>query len=153
MSITLGTRSLANLQGVHPDMVRVVKHAASIATPAQDFTVIDGVRTREEMCVNYGKGRTAAQCEAKGVPGNYAHPTLAKVTWLNDPFKSNHGVKADGYGHACDIMPYPIDWNDIGRIHALVALMKQAAAAEGVPIVCGADWTSSPDLDHFELAT
>lgn len=150
--ITLGTRSLNNLRGVHPDLVRVIKRAASIATPAQDFTVIEGVRTREQMCVNYGKGRTAAQCVAKGVPAQYANPTLAKVTWLNNPFASNHGVKADGYGHACDIMPYPIDWNDVKRIMALVALMKDAAKAEGVAIVCGADWDTSPDLDHFELA-
>jgi peptidoglycan L-alanyl-D-glutamate endopeptidase CwlK len=150
--ITLGNRSLAHMQGVHPDLVRVIQRAAALATTAQDFTVIEGVRSREQMCVNYGKGRSAAQCEAKGVPGNYAQPTLAKVTWLNDPFKSNHGQKADGYGHACDIMPYPIDWNDTKRIMALVALMKRAAAAEKVAIICGADWDTSPDLDHFELA-
>lgn len=153
MSIILGARSLASMAGVHPDMNRVLHRAADMATPAEDFTVIEGVRSREDMCVNYGKGRTIAQCTAKGVPGSYARPTLAKVTWLNDPFKSNHGVKSDGFGHAVDAMPYPIDWNDTARIHALVALMKRAAAAEGVAIVCGADWASSPDLDHFELAT
>jgi len=148
--ITLGTRSQAAMRGVHPDLIRVIKRAASIATPSQDFTVLEGVRTREQMAVNYGKGRTAEQCETKGVPGHYAQPTLAKVTWLNDPFKSNHGQKADGFGHAADIMPYPIDWKDMARIRALVALMKQAAKLENVPLVCGADW-STPDLDHFEL--
>lgn len=153
MSITLGQRSLGNMAGIHPDLARVIHRAAAIATPEQDFTVIEGLRSREEMCVNYGKGRTVAQCTAKGVPGSYAQPTLAKVTWLNDPFKSNHGVKSDGFGHAVDAMPYPIDWNDTARIHGLVALMKQAAAAENVAIICGADWTQSPDLDHFELAT
>jgi peptidoglycan L-alanyl-D-glutamate endopeptidase CwlK len=150
--ITLGTRSQTNMRGVHPDLVRVIRRAAEMATPEQDFTVIEGVRTREQMCVNYGKGRSPQQCEAKGVPGHYAQPTLAKVTWLNNPFASNHGQKSDGYGHACDIMPYPIDWNDMKRIMALVALMKSAAKVESVPIICGADWDTSPDLDHFELA-
>jgi peptidoglycan L-alanyl-D-glutamate endopeptidase CwlK len=150
--ITLGQRSQTAMQGVHPDLCRVIRRAAAIATRAEDFTVIEGVRTREQMCVNYGKGRSAQQCEAKGVPGHYAQPALAKVTWLNDPFKSNHGQKADGFGHAVDAMPYPIDWHDTKRIMALVALMKRAAAAEKVAIICGADWDTSPDLDHFELA-
>jgi peptidoglycan L-alanyl-D-glutamate endopeptidase CwlK len=139
------------MQGVHPDLIRVIKRAAMLADPIHDFTVIEGVRTREQMCVNYGKGRTAAQCVAKGVPANYAQPKLAKVTWLNDPFKSNHGVHADGYGHACDIMPFPIDWNDLTRIKALGALMLSASHQEGVPIVWGGNWTK-PDWDHFELA-
>jgi len=149
--INLSPRSLTAMQGIHPDLARVIRRAASIATPAQDFTVLEGLRSRETMASNYGKGRTAAECTAKGVDPKYAQPSLAKVTWLNDPFKSNHGQKADGYGHACDIMPYPIDWHDMTRIHALVALMKEAAALEKVAIVCGADW-STPDLDHFELA-
>lgn len=151
MSITLGPRSLANYSGVHPDLRRVIDRAAADATPDQDFTIIEGVRSRQQMAVNYGKGRTAAECVAKGVPAECAQPQLSKVTWLNDPYKSNHGVHSDGFGHACDIMPYPIDWNDMARIHVLVGQMKAAAAAEGVSIVCGADW-DKPDFDHFELA-
>jgi peptidoglycan L-alanyl-D-glutamate endopeptidase CwlK len=148
--ITLGTRSLTNMRGLHPDLCRVIRRAAEIATPAEDFTIIEGVRSRQQMAVNYGKGRTEAECIAKGVAPEYAQPKLAKVTWLNDPYKSNHGVKADGFGRAVDAMPYPIDWNDMARIKALVALMKRAAADEKVPLTCGADW-SPPDLDHFEL--
>ncbi len=56
MSITLGPRSLSRLAGVHPDLVRVVKRGASMAHPAEDFTVIQGVRTKQEMWANYGKG-------------------------------------------------------------------------------------------------
>jgi len=68
MAITLGQRSLARLDGVHPDLVRVVKRAAALARADEDFTVLEGVRTREQMCINYGKGRTAGQCKAKGTP-------------------------------------------------------------------------------------
>lgn len=151
--ITLGARSLAKLAGVHPDLVRVIKRAALLATPAQDFTVLEGVRSREQMCINYGKGRTAAQCEAKGVPGKYAQPALAKVTWLNNPFLSKHGVHADGFGHAVDLAPWPIDWNDAARFKALSAVMLSAAHQEGVSVVWGGSWAASPDTPHYELAS
>ena len=48
--------------------------------------VLEGVRSREQCMVNYGKGRTVAQCTAKGIPAKYAQPKLNKVTWLNNPF-------------------------------------------------------------------
>lgn len=150
--ITLGNTSLSRLEGVHPDLVRVVKHAAAIATKEQDFTVVQGVRTHDECCVNWGKGRSASECEAKGVPSSYALPSVGKVTWLANPFASNHAVKADHFGHAVDLAPYPIDWNDAARFKALAVLMKQAAQAEGVAIEWGGDWTTTKDLPHFEMA-
>lgn len=150
MSITLGARSLSRLAGVHPALVRVVKRAAELAHPAEDFTVIEGVRSKQQMWANYGKGRTVAECRSKGVPASYAQPKERKVTWLNDPLMSNHRLHPDGYGHAVDLAPYPIDWNDFDRFRDLVALMKKAAIHEGVRMRCGADF-STPDLPHFEL--
>ena len=43
MSITLGSRSLMRLEGVHPDLARVVKRAAAMSD--LDFTVLEGLRT------------------------------------------------------------------------------------------------------------
>lgn len=43
MAFKLGSKSLANLVGVHPDLVKVVKRAIEL-TPV-DFTVFEGVRT------------------------------------------------------------------------------------------------------------
>lgn len=43
----LGSRSLANLRGVHPDLVAVVKRAIEL-TPI-DFTVTEGLRTKERQ--------------------------------------------------------------------------------------------------------
>lgn len=40
MSFKLGKRSLSNLEGVHPDLVKVVHRAIEITTV--DFTVIEG---------------------------------------------------------------------------------------------------------------
>ena len=47
MSIVLGSRSLMRLEGVHPDLVRVVKKAAAISD--LDFTVLEGLRTLERQ--------------------------------------------------------------------------------------------------------
>lgn len=150
MTITLGPRSLSRLEGVHPDLVRVIKRCARDADPKDDFAVLEGVRSDEQMRINYGKGRTVAQCRAKGVSGRYAQPGVAKVTWLNDPLKSNHRRFADGFGRAADIVPYPIDWNDAARFKRLADMMKAAAAAEGVKMVHGIDW-KKPDAPHHEL--
>lgn len=151
MSIVLGKTSLSRLAGVHPELIRVVKRAALIALPSQDFMVIQGVRTRQQMAENYGKGRTVSECLAKGVPAECAKPKEAKVTWLRDPYKSNHGAQGDGYGHAVDLGPYPLDWNDLEGFRELSRVMLSAAQQEGVEIVWGGTWTT-PDAPHYELA-
>ena len=149
--IVLGERSLSRLQGVHPDLIRVVRRAALLATPEQDFTVIEGVRSREAMMVNWGKGRTAGECVSHGVPASYSEPSLKKVTWLSNPFASNHAKKPDGFGHAVDLAPYPIDWEDKARFNSLALIMLSAAHQEGVKIIWGGSWKKSPDLPHYEL--
>jgi peptidoglycan LD-endopeptidase CwlK len=159
MAITLGSRSLARLEGVHPDLVRVVKRAAALATASLDFTVLEGVRSREQMMVNYGKGRNVAQLAAKGIPAKYAKPGERKVTWLNNPFNSNHRVMEDGFGHAVDLAPWPIDWEDSKRFEQLAELMFEAAQIEKVRVRWGRDWDEDgryeekgeTDGPHFEL--
>lgn len=158
MSITLGTRSLSRLEGVDPRLVRVVKGAAILAEKWEDFTVLEGVRTREQMMVNYGKGRTAAQLAVHGIPAKYAQPQAGKVTWLRDPFNSPHKALPTG-GRAVDLAPVPIDWNDRARFVALRNLMFAAAKAERVAIRWGRDWDNDgiyeekgeTDGPHFEL--
>lgn len=159
MAIKLGQRSLARLDGVHPSLVRVVVRAAAMADTADDFTVIEGVRSKEQCYINFGKGRTAAQCKAAGVPASYAAPTAAKVTWLSNPLASKHVVQKSGHGHAVDLAPYPIDWNDYARFDRLGALIMAAAKVEKVAIRWGADWDrdgklrerGETDSPHFEL--
>lgn len=158
MSITLGARSLARLEGVDPRLDRVVRRAAAIADPADDFTVLEGVRSRETMWEYWGKGRTPDACKARGVPVKYAQPALAKVTWLSDPLMSNHRMQPGG-GKAVDLAPYPIDWKNTAQFDRLNALMEKAAALEGVDIRWGADWDQDgrprergeSDSPHWEL--
>ena len=56
MSIVLGARSLARLEGVHPDLVRVVKKAAAMSD--MDFTVLEGLRTVERQRQLLANGAT-----------------------------------------------------------------------------------------------
>ena len=52
----LSKLSLGRLNGVDANLVKVVQRAIEI-TP-QDFMVVEGVRTKEQCYINYGKGRT-----------------------------------------------------------------------------------------------
>jgi len=119
MSYKLGTRSLQNLSGVHPDLVAVVKLAISITE--QDFTVIEGIRNinRQRELLKSGKSTTM----------NSRHIT----------------------GHAVDMVPWPVDWNDLERFEVVAEAMKTAAEELDIPIVWGGDWKSFYDAPHFEL--
>ena len=115
----LGSRSLENLSGVHPDMVAVIKRAIEIT--GVDFTVIEGLRSveRQRKLLNDGKSTTM----------NSRHIT----------------------GHAVDMVPYPVDWNDIPRFETMATAMKTAANELNIPLIWGGDWKSFYDAPHFEL--
>ena len=119
MSYKLGTRSLQNLSGVHPDMVAVVKRAIEIT--GVDFTVIEGIRhiNRQRELLKAGKSTTM----------NSRHIT----------------------GHAVDMVPWPVDWEDLERFETMAKAMKSAAEELEIPIVWGGDWKSFYDAPHFEL--
>ena len=139
----LSERSLKSLKGVNPSLVKVVERAIELTE--QDFLVLEGVRSKEQCYINYGKGRTVAQCSAKGVPTKYAQPSLSKVTWLNNPLASKHVT-----GNAVDLVPYPINWNTISKFTTISKAMKQAAKELGIDLEWGGDWTKK-DYPHFEL--
>ena len=131
MAYRFSARSLGNLDGVHPDLVRVAERA--IAISRQDFLITEGVRTKERQRELYAQGRTK--------PGQ-------KVTWT---LTSNHFIKADGFGHAIDVVPHPVDWSDAKKFHAIAQAMKAAAKELNVSLGWGGDWTKNRDLPHFEL--
>lgn len=159
MTFSLSAASETNLVKVHPKLADVVRLAIKISKV--DFKVVEGVRSREQMMINYGKGRTAAQCTAKGVPARYAQPTRAKVTWLNNPFASTHAIQADGFGHAVDLLPAPYDWKEGPGWRQINDAMMEAARRLGVKIRWGRNWDGDDkyeekgetDGPHFELVT
>ena len=148
----LSARSLERLKGLDARLVSVVKRAIELTSV--DFMVVEGIRSREQCAINYGKGRTIAECAAKGVPAKYAQPRAAKVTWLNNPYASKHVS-----GQAVDLLPAPYDWKATGPFDAVAKAMLAAARELGVSIRWGADWDGDgkprergeTDSPHFEL--
>lgn len=151
---SLGERSVQRLLGVRPDLVAVVRRAIEIT--AQDFMVLEGVRTERRQRELYGQGRTAAELRAVGVDPALAKPGMQKVTWT---LKSNHFKQKDGYGHAVDLVPYPLDWNTLAKFDAIADAMAQASKELGVAIRHGADWDmdgkrrerGESDNPHWEI--
>lgn len=153
----LTARDMSRLALVHPSLVAVVVEAA--LTCPITFMVVEGVRSKETMWLNWGKGRTVAQCRAAGVPDIYAKPAAAKVTWLANPLNSNHRLREDGFGRAVDLLPAPYDWKDATSFAIVAAHMLKASNAMKVPIRWGKDWDrdgisgekGETDGPHFEL--
>jgi peptidoglycan L-alanyl-D-glutamate endopeptidase CwlK len=133
-------RSLNNLKGVHPKLVEIVNRALELS-PC-DFTVLEGVRSQARQDELWAQGRTK--------PG-------VIVTWVQT--SGTHGIQSDGYGHAVDLAPYPIDWNDFNRFDQVANAMLAAATELGVKIRWGGNWDmddtiherGESDSPHFEL--
>lgn len=142
----LSNRSLNNLNDVDENLVKVVKRAIKITK--QDFTVIEGKRSKEQCAINYGKGRTANECIKKGIDPKYARPNEKKVTWVNKPLATKHAT-----GRAVDIYPYPINMqdNDPKKFEAINEAIQQAAKELGVKINWGGNWQKIKDYPHFEI--
>lgn len=131
-------RSLAALEGVHPDLVRVATRAIAIGTV--DFMVIEGLRSTARQKALYAQGRAA--------PGKI-------VTWT---MKSRHLAQPDGFAHAIDCLPAPYDWRARRPFEQMAEAMLGAAKALGVNLRWGGDWDGDgksergeSDLPHFEL--
>lgn len=127
-------RSLDNMKGLHPDLIRVLNRA--LQTSPTMLVVTEGLRTleRQKELVRIGASKT---------------------------LKSRHLKQADGYGHAFDFYAL-VDINKDGKVSfeemANVRLMlgiadaiKKAAADEKVSITYGGDWRKFRDYPHFEL--
>jgi len=164
MSYSFGKASQARLIGLHPNLIKVLELAIKISDI--DFTIIEGLRSDEQCYINFGKGRTAQECVNAGCPAKYAAPHDPKVTWLGHPLSSNHRKKADGYGHAVDIYPYPVSLvlNAKPKVYEplfdkISKVMFTAAIELKIPIRWGANWDSDgisrehgeTDNPHFEL--
>lgn len=126
MTFALGPASRVKLARVHPALDLVVRRALAIS--AQDFCVHDGARTAEQQNALFKKG--------------FSQKDGYKA-------KSNHQIRADGYGHAVDLVPWvdgkPV-WDDTWARHYVVAqAMSRAAKASAVRIRWGGNWYETMD--------
>lgn len=119
MTYSLGTKSRAELIGVHPDLVRVVERAIKLTE--QDFTVFDGIRTAADQNALYRRG-------------------ASQIDGLREIGK--HQKQSDGYGHAVDLVPW-IDgkavW-DWPSIYVIADAVVTAARELNVQLRWGGSW-------------
>ena len=110
------------LQGVHPDLIRVVQRAAKDGAPR--FRVIEGLRTvaRQRELVARGASRTM----------NSRHLTGHAVDLV--PLDDNGNPSWD----------WPL-------YYPLAKAIKEAARKEGVPLEWGGDWRKFKDGPHWQL--
>jgi peptidoglycan L-alanyl-D-glutamate endopeptidase CwlK len=126
----LSERSIARLDGVHPDLVRVVYRAAEIATD-DDFVVTEGVRTVERQRTLLAKGASKTM-RSRHIPAS----------------------NQCGLGCAVDLAALvdgKVEWS-WPLYDRLAVLMKEAAKIEGVSIQWGGDWLKFKDGPHFQLS-
>lgn len=119
---SFGKKSLDNMIGVHPKLIDVLLEVIQY----YDFSILEGVRTSERQKALYANGDSRT---------------------LN----SKHLKQSDGYSHAVDIAPYPIDWNDKRRFAFLAGLVIATGKTKGIDITWGNDWDSDGDLDEHQL--
>lgn len=121
MAFAFGARSLLRLEGVHPDLVRVMKLAISVSTI--DFAVIEGRRTLAKQKEYFAAGATRT---------------------MNSRHLTGHAVDIAPYING------EIRW-DWPLYHQLAKVVKKAALDLQIPIKWGGDWRKFVDGPHWEL--
>ena len=100
----LGKRSTDNLQGVHPDLVRVVRRALELSPV--DFTVIEGLRTPERQAELMKQGFTRT-LKSRHIIGQAVDIVPLPVDWNNPaPFR----LVADAMKKAAAELGVRITW-------------------------------------------
>lgn len=115
-------RSLRSLEGIHPDLRRVIDRA--LQESPLDFIVIEGLRTkdRQRRLVQSGASRT-----------------------MNSRHITGHAVDLLPIGPDGPAFDWPL-YDQLGPA------VKRAAEAEGVDLEWGGDWRSFKDGPHFQLS-
>ncbi|NWO18818.1 glycosyl hydrolase 108 family protein [Leptotrichia sp. oral taxon 223] len=138
--------SLDKMKKIHPRLVEVMKVA--IENSPFDFRITDGARTAEEQFALYQIGRSK--------PGRIVTNCDGKRA------KSNHQIKADGYGHAVDIFPCGVIENGVYRkftsnegyddkkLRLIANHILAVAKSKNINVEWGGNWKMH-DTPHFEL--
>ncbi|MDR4518951.1 MAG: M15 family metallopeptidase [Nitrosomonas sp.] len=118
----LGKRSKNRLNGVHPDLVRVVKRAIEITET--DFTVLEGLRSldRQAALLRLGQSKTMKSRHLTGHAVDLAAMVNGVISWQPDHY-----------------MP-------------IARAMKHAAAELGIKLEWGGDWRTFKDFVHWQLS-
>lgn len=117
----LNSRSLKNLEGVHPDLVAVVHEADKITD--LEFIITEGLRSveRQKLLVAKGLSQTMRSRHLTGHAIDFAPLIEGQVTWKTPAF-----------------LP-------------IISAFKTAGLQLGTPIESGSDWHSFKDYPHIQL--
>lgn len=122
-AFTFSSRSLRNLEGLHPDLVRVARRALELTEV--NFIITEGRRTldRQRELVRVGASKTLNSRHRTGHALDFmaVDPATGKGSWA---------------------------WELYPRV---AAAFKAAAAELDIPIVWGGDWPKFRDGPHIEL--
>ena len=124
-----GRRSRERLSTCHEDLQDLFKEVIKYV----DCSVIEGQRDKERQNKLYEEGKT-------------------KVRYPN----GRHNASPN---RACDVVPYPIDWDDRERFHLFAGFVLGIAQSMEINIRWGGDWNKNWEVDdnqfddfpHFEL--
>lgn len=117
----LDARSLKRLEGVHEDLVSIVKRAFDMSP--NEFIVTEGLRTleRQKQLLAAGASQTLRSRHLTGHAVDLAVKVGDEVRW---------------------------DWP---LYRALAVVMKDAANQLDIPLEWGGDWKSLVDGPHYQL--
>ena len=147
------SHSIDQLKGVHPDLGKVMYHVLDQYN--FDHKIVEGGRSDQTQIDYYAQGRTK--------PGKI-------ITHIDGVLKrGKHQKQDDGFYHAVDAYPYPIDLSQrrtsVARFYFFAGLVKAAnyellqAGKITHRIRWGGDWNSNNifsdqsfhDTPHFEI--
>ena len=125
-----GASSRNRLNTCHMDIVKVLEQAIK---NGPDFSVICGHRNQVDQRKAFDEG-------------------LSQVKYPN----SKHNAMP---ANAVDIVPYPVDWDDLNRFRVLAGYILGTADAMGIKLRWGGDWDRDydesnekfRDMPHFGL--
>lgn len=102
-----GSRSVRNLQSVHPDLVRVAHRALALSDV--DFAVTEGLRTVERQRELYaqGKSKTLRSRHLSGLAIDVVAYVNGGVNWNIDPF---YFQIAEAFAGAARELQVPVVW-------------------------------------------
>lgn len=112
---------MKRMQGVHPDLVRVVERAIELSDI--DFTVLEGLRTPERQAelVKAGASKTLRSRHITGHAVDLAAMVDGEVVWNTAPY------------------------------FKIEEAMVTAAHELGIPLEWGGDWKTFKDYVHWQL--
>lgn len=121
--MALNAASQKRLALAHPLLRKLI---AAVVADGVPLIVLDSQRGRKAQEQAFSKGNSRAHF------GQSAHNWSPAI--------------------ALDVVPSPLDWNDIAAFKRLGATITAKAKVLGIPISWGGTWKSLKDFPHYELA-